>query len=100
MSQSNKFSPEVSYQPLIDFKPIGLVSQSPGVIACLPSLGAATLREALAAARRRPGGITVGTRDHGSPLRVAVKLLRAQSAPGHRACALQERWPRDRRVAG
>ena len=45
MSQSNKFSPEVSYQPLIGFKPIGLVSQSPGVIACLRSLGAATRRD-------------------------------------------------------
>ncbi|WP_445288551.1 hypothetical protein [Variovorax atrisoli] len=58
MSQSDKFSHEMRYQPLIDFKPIGLVSQSPSVIACRPSLGAATLCEALAAARRRLGGTT------------------------------------------
>ena len=54
MSKSNKFSPEVRYQSLIDFKPIELASQLPSVIACRPSLGAATLREALAAARKRP----------------------------------------------
>ncbi|WP_164713618.1 hypothetical protein [Variovorax atrisoli] len=37
MSKSNKSSPEVRYQSLIDFQPIELVSQSPSVIACLPS---------------------------------------------------------------
>lgn len=70
---------KASYQPLVDFKPLELVSQSPSVIACLPSLGAANLRDALAAAKKRPGGITVGTPGNGSPMHVAVELLRAQS---------------------
>ncbi|MFV0678077.1 Bug family tripartite tricarboxylate transporter substrate binding protein [Variovorax sp. tm] len=70
---------KASYQPLVDFKPIELVSQSPSVIACMPSLGAANLRNALAAAKKRPGGITVGTPGNGSPMHIAVELLRAQS---------------------
>lgn len=70
---------KASYQPLVDFKPVELVSQSPSVITCLPSLGATTLRDALAAAGKRPGGITVGTPGNGSPMHVAVELLRAQS---------------------
>jgi len=79
MSKSIKFSSEVSYQRLIHFKPIDLASQLPSVIACrhcsVRLLGARPSPPPGSA----PGGITVGTQDHGSPLRVSVKLLRAQT---------------------
>lgn len=66
------------YSPLSDFKPIALISQSPNLLVTSPTLGAKTLRAALDAARRLPGGITVGTPGNGSPQHIAVEVMRTQ----------------------
>lgn len=71
--------PKLSYAPLTDFTPVVLVSQSPNVLVATPSLGATTLRAALDAARKAPGGITIGTPGNGTPQHVAVELLRQQT---------------------
>ncbi|OUL98303.1 Bug family tripartite tricarboxylate transporter substrate binding protein [Variovorax sp. JS1663] len=66
------------YAPLSDFIPIMLVSQSPNLLVANASLGAKTLRAALEAARKAPGGITIGTPGNGTPQHIAVELLRSQ----------------------
>ena len=62
-----------------DFVPIVLVSQSPNLLVANTSLGAKTLREAMEAARKLPGGISIGTPGNGSPQHIAVEMLRAQT---------------------
>ncbi|WP_043458840.1 Bug family tripartite tricarboxylate transporter substrate binding protein [Azohydromonas australica] len=69
---------KVPYSPLSDFKPIALISQSPNVLVAAPALGAKTLRAALDAARKLPGGITIGTPGNGSPQHIAVEVMRTQ----------------------
>jgi len=68
-----------SYAPLSDFTPIVLVAQSPNVLAANASLGANTLKAAFEAARKLPGGITIGTPGNGTPQHVAVELMRSQT---------------------
>ncbi|WP_077003071.1 tripartite tricarboxylate transporter substrate binding protein [Variovorax sp. KK3] len=66
------------YAPLSDFVPIMLASQSPNLLVANASLGAKNLRAALEAARKAPGGITIGTPGNGTPQHIAVELLRSQ----------------------
>ncbi|MBP0632738.1 tripartite tricarboxylate transporter substrate-binding protein [Cupriavidus sp. AcVe19-1a] len=70
---------KTSYAPITDFTPVVLISQSPNVLVANASLGAKTLRAAFDAAKRRPGGISVGTPGNGSPQHIALELLRAQT---------------------
>ncbi len=70
---------KASYSPLTDFTPVVLVSQSPNVLVANASLGAKTMRNALEAARKLPGGITIATPGTGTPQHIAVELLRAQT---------------------
>ncbi len=68
-----------AYAPLADFMPVALVSQSPNVLVASAALGAHTVKEALAAARKAPAGLSIGTPGNGTPQHVAVELLRAQT---------------------
>ena len=68
-----------SYSAVTDLAPVVLVAQSPNILVASPALGAKTLREALEAARRSPGGISIGTPGNGSPQHIAVEVLRMQT---------------------
>lgn len=68
-----------AYAPLTDFTPVALVSQSPNVLVAGSALGARTVKEALAAARKAPAGLSIGTPGNGTPQHIAVELLRAQT---------------------
>lgn len=68
---------KASYAPLTDFTPVVLVAQSPNVLAANASLGAKTLKAAFDAARKLPGGITIGTPGNGTPQHIAVELMRS-----------------------
>lgn len=70
---------KTNYSATTDFAPVVLVSQSPNILVASPALGAKTLREALEAARKKPGGISIGTPGNGSPQHVAVEVLRMQT---------------------
>jgi tripartite-type tricarboxylate transporter receptor subunit TctC len=70
---------KASYAPLTDFTPVVLVAQSPNVLAANASLAAKTLKAAFDAARKLPGGITIGTPGNGTPQHIAVELMRAQT---------------------
>ncbi|MEJ8810417.1 tripartite tricarboxylate transporter substrate binding protein [Variovorax ureilyticus] len=70
---------KANYSATSDFAPVVLVSQSPNILVASPSLGGKTLREAMEAAKKRPGGISVATPGNGSPQHIAVELLRTQT---------------------
>jgi tripartite-type tricarboxylate transporter receptor subunit TctC len=71
--------PKLAYAPLKDFTPIVLVSQSPNVLVVNAAMGVKTLRAAFDAARKAPGGITIGTPGNGTPQHIAVELLKQQT---------------------
>lgn len=71
--------PKLPYQPERDFSPLVLVAQTPIVMVGNAGLHAKTLREAIAAARKAPAGLSVGTPGNGTPQHLAVELLRAQT---------------------
>jgi len=70
---------KAAYAPLTDFTPVVLVSQSPNVLVASAALGARTMKAALEAAKKHPGGLSIGTPGNGSPQHIAVELLRAQT---------------------
>src|SRR5258706_3413157 len=49
-----------------DFVPIGLISQSPMMVAVSPGLGVDTLEQFIALAKKRPGGILYAANNRGS----------------------------------
>jgi tripartite-type tricarboxylate transporter receptor subunit TctC len=67
------------YNSTTAFTPIVLVAQSPNVFVANPSLGAKTLREALEAAKKKPGGISIATPGNGTAMHIAVELLRQET---------------------
>jgi tripartite-type tricarboxylate transporter receptor subunit TctC len=70
---------KANYSAVTDFAPVVLVSQSPNILVGNSSLGAKALREALDTARKRTGGITIGTPGNGSPQHIAVEVLRSHT---------------------
>jgi tripartite-type tricarboxylate transporter receptor subunit TctC len=59
-----------------DFVPIGLVSQSPMIIAVPPTLGVETLGQFIALAKKRPGDITYAANNRGSFPHLAGEFFR------------------------
>lgn len=59
-----------------DFVPIGLVSQSPMIIAVSPALGVDTLAQFTALAKKRPGDILYGANNRGSFPHLAGEFFR------------------------
>lgn len=80
-----------AYAPLTDFTPVALVWQSPNVLLASAALGARTVKEALAAARKAPAGLSIGTPGNGTPQHIAVELRRAQPPSPH--WAANAAWP-------
>jgi tripartite-type tricarboxylate transporter receptor subunit TctC len=62
-----------------DFAPIGLVSQSPMIIAVSPALGVSTLEQFIALARKRPGEILYAANNRGSFPHLAGEFFRKQA---------------------
>jgi putative tricarboxylic transport membrane protein len=62
-----------------DFVPIGLIAQSPMLIAVSPSLGVNTLQEFIAVARKRPGELAYAANNRGSTPHLAGELFRSQA---------------------
>jgi tripartite-type tricarboxylate transporter receptor subunit TctC len=62
-----------------DFVPIGLVSQSPMIIAASPELGVNTLKEFIALAKKRPGEILYAANNRGSFPHLAGEFFRKQA---------------------
>jgi len=62
-----------------DFAPIGLVSQSPMIIAVATALGVGTLDEFIALAKKRPGKILYAANNRGSFPHLAGEFFRKQA---------------------
>jgi tripartite-type tricarboxylate transporter receptor subunit TctC len=66
---------KVSYDPLRDFIPLGLVWTSPLALATSPTLGIRTLKDFIAYAKVNPGKVTIGSAGVGSLTHLAAALF-------------------------
>ena len=68
-------NPKVSYDPLRDFAPIGLIGTIPMVLVVHPSLPIRNVKELVALAKARPGEINFGSAGQGATTHLAVELF-------------------------
>jgi tripartite-type tricarboxylate transporter receptor subunit TctC len=66
---------KVTYDPINDFAPLGLVWTSPLTLAISPTLGIKTLKDFAAYAKANPGKLTVGSAGVGSVTHLAIALF-------------------------
>lgn len=66
---------KVSYDPIRDFTPLGLVWTSPLALAVSPKLGIKTLQQFVAYAKAHPGKLTIGSAGVGSVTHLAIELF-------------------------
>ncbi len=69
------FLSKVPYDTLKDFSPITLTARAPNVIAVHPSLPARTVKELIALAKARPGGLSYATPGVGSTPHLTAALF-------------------------
>ena len=69
----------LSWDPLRDFTPIGMLVVSPHVLAVHPSVPAKNLRELVNLARTNPGKLNYATSGNGSVPHVGVELFKQQN---------------------
>jgi len=58
--------PRLSYDPVKDFQPIGLISKSASIMVVHPSLPVKTVKDYIALARAKPGALVYGSPGNGS----------------------------------
>ena len=66
---------KLNYDPLKDFAPIGLIASVPNVMITHPSVPAQNLREFIALAKSKPGGMNFGSGGSGTSNHLAGELL-------------------------
>jgi tripartite-type tricarboxylate transporter receptor subunit TctC len=69
----------LTYDPLRDFAPISLVAQAPFLLIVHPSLPARSVKDLLALARAKPGGLDCGSAGVGSSTHMAFELFRSMA---------------------
>ena len=69
----------VSYDPVKDFAPIGLVVDAPFVLIVHPSVPAKSVQELVALAKEKPGKVLFGSPGAGTPNHLGIELLTALS---------------------
>jgi tripartite-type tricarboxylate transporter receptor subunit TctC len=67
---------KVSYDPVRDFVPLGLVWNSALTLAVSPTLGVKTLKDFIAYAKAHPGKVTIGSAGVGSVTHLAIELFK------------------------
>jgi tripartite-type tricarboxylate transporter receptor subunit TctC len=68
---------DLPYDALRDFAPVSLLTQSPMLLACHPSLPANTVNEFIAHARANPGALAYGTSAIGGAPHLAAELFQS-----------------------
>ena len=68
---------KLPYDPLKDFAPIGMIASVPLALVVHPSVEARNVAELLAAAKRRPGGLSFGSAGNGTPQHLAAEIFKA-----------------------
>jgi tripartite-type tricarboxylate transporter receptor subunit TctC len=64
-------TPTVRYNPVTDFEHIGMIAETPYVMAINPKLGAKTVQEVIELARKSPGKLNFGSAGQGSTTHLA-----------------------------
>jgi len=67
------------FDPVRDLAPVTLAASTPNVLVVHPSLKAATVKELIALARARPGGINFASSGHGTPAHLAGELFNSMA---------------------
>ena len=67
--------PNMPYDPLKDFRPVGMLAAIPFVIVGHPSLDAKSLRDVVALARARPGQLSIGHGGNGTAMHLSSELF-------------------------
>lgn len=67
--------PKLTFDPVRDFQPVARINSSPLVILATPRLGAKTLDDFIAIARKRPGQLNYGSSGVGSMNQFAAELF-------------------------
>jgi tripartite-type tricarboxylate transporter receptor subunit TctC len=70
---------KLAYHPLRDFAPVALVNASPLLLVAHPSVGARTVRELVALAKRRPGELTCGNSGIGTVTHMTAERFRLRA---------------------
>jgi tripartite-type tricarboxylate transporter receptor subunit TctC len=70
---------KLPYDPVKDFAAISLVVQAPFLLLTHPSLPVRSVKDLLALARAKPGGLDCGSAGHGSSTHMAFELFKALS---------------------
>lgn len=68
--------PKLPYDPVRDFAPVSQLVVTAMLLAAHPSIGASTVQELVAVARRRPGEISYASAGPGAPNHIATELLK------------------------
>lgn len=76
---SNAALYKLSYDPVKDITPIGLIAAGPMFLAVHPSVKAVTLKEFIALARAKPGALNYGSGGTGSSTHLATELFRQRT---------------------
>ena len=71
--------PNLKYDSVRDFAPIGLVTENPNAFATHTSVPARNVRELIELARRRPGELTYGSAGNGSAQHMAGELFKSMA---------------------
>ena len=83
VSSSHAINPSLHrrmpYDAVKDFAPITLVVFSPGMLVVNPVVPAHTVKEFIAYARARPGQLSYGSAGNGTPVHLAMELLKSTS---------------------
>ena len=69
----------VRFDPVRDFAPVSLVTQSPNLLVVHPSLAANSVRELIALAKAKPGALNCSTAAGGSSSHLAYELFKAMA---------------------
>ena len=66
---------QMPFDPVKDFKPVGMVAATPFVIVGHPSVGARTLPELIALAKAKPGTLSMGHGGNGTAMHLSTALF-------------------------
>ena len=75
----NPFIYKLSYDPVKDLVPVGLVGTTPMVIVVTPGLAAKSASDLVALAKSQPGQLNVGSAGNGSLTHLAAELFRSMN---------------------
>ncbi|MDQ0572720.1 tripartite-type tricarboxylate transporter receptor subunit TctC [Variovorax paradoxus] len=75
LSANTSLYPQMPFDPLKDFKPVGMLAAIPFVIVGHPSVAAKTQRELIALAKAKPGSLSIGHGGNGTAMHLSAALF-------------------------